>query len=223
MGSLPWYIQEMTAKLTTAFKQKRKTEILLLASDLGHYLGDANMPLHTNLNHDGQLSGQTGIHAFWEAQLPEMFGDKYNLYTGNAKYIDDVTKETWRIIKHTHQLADSVLLIEKRLRANYKPEQMYQLDSNGVILKNKFNQPIHTDEYARKFHEALNGMIEEQIRLSISATADFWYTAWVNAGKPNLSTLDAPELTSGNKKNYTRDFTAWKKGKVTNLKIDNEF
>lgn len=44
----------------------RKDEILFLAGDLGHYLGDAQMPLHTSLNHNGQLTGQTGIHAFFE-------------------------------------------------------------------------------------------------------------------------------------------------------------
>ena len=76
-GILPWYIQDMMAKLTDAFKNKRKTEILLLAADLGHYIGDANMPLHTTINHDGLQTGQSGIHAFWEAQLPELFGKNY--------------------------------------------------------------------------------------------------------------------------------------------------
>src|ERR1700722_18638373 len=52
-GMLPWYIQEVTAKLTTAFRNKRSAEILFLAADLGHYIGDAYMPLHTSLNHDG--------------------------------------------------------------------------------------------------------------------------------------------------------------------------
>src|ERR1017187_7884777 len=51
-GILPWYIEEMTDKLTKAFKEKRKTEILFIAADLGHYLGDAHMPLHTAVNHE---------------------------------------------------------------------------------------------------------------------------------------------------------------------------
>jgi len=32
-GILPWYIEEMMDKLTKAFKEKRKTEILFLAAD----------------------------------------------------------------------------------------------------------------------------------------------------------------------------------------------
>ncbi|HXB45225.1 MAG TPA: hypothetical protein VNV85_14265, partial [Puia sp.] len=98
-GSLPWYILQMEEKLTKAFQGKRKTEIIFVAANLAHYIGDANMPLHTSLNHDGQLTNQKGIHAFFEGQLPELFGKDYNLYTGNAKYIDDASKETWRMVQ----------------------------------------------------------------------------------------------------------------------------
>jgi hypothetical protein len=45
-------------KLTQAFKEKRKSEILFIAADLGHYIADAHMPLHTSDNHDGQLTDQ---------------------------------------------------------------------------------------------------------------------------------------------------------------------
>ena len=61
-GILPWHIQEMMTKLTKAFKDKRKNEILFIAADLGHYIADAHMPLHTSDNHDGQNTNQKGIH-----------------------------------------------------------------------------------------------------------------------------------------------------------------
>jgi hypothetical protein len=46
----------------------------------------------------------------------------------------------------------------------------------------------------------MNGMVEKQMRKAITVTASFWYTAWVNAGKPDLSGLDTPELTKRNSK-----------------------
>jgi hypothetical protein len=49
-----WHIQDLMAKLTKAFKDKRKNEILFIAGDLGHYIADGHMPLHTSDNHDGQ-------------------------------------------------------------------------------------------------------------------------------------------------------------------------
>ncbi|HEV3251829.1 MAG TPA: zinc dependent phospholipase C family protein [Puia sp.] len=222
-GILPWYIQEMTEKLTNAFREKRKAEILFLAADLGHYIGDAHMPLHTAINHNGQITGQIGIHAFWEAQLPELFGETYNLNTGNAKYIDNINKEIWKIIWTSHMLADSLLAIDRRLKAGLDKSLIYQLDSSGNIKKNKFNDLVHSLEYSKKYHAALNGMIERQLRGAISETADFWFTAWVNAGRPDLNELDPADLTERNRKNYQRERNIWKKGKLSGLKPDLEF
>jgi hypothetical protein len=222
-GLLPWWIQEITEKLTIAMKEKRKSEILFLAGDLGHYLADAHMPLHTALNHDGQLTGQKGIHAFWESQLPEMFGDNYNFYTGEAKYIDNVTRETWNIIESSHRLVDTLLVTERNLKNGLPENKVYKSDPAGNIIKNKYNQPVHTYDYAKQYHDQLHGMVEHQLRLSIVATANFWYTAWINAGKPDLTDLDPQNLTHRNKKSYKRDLKLWKKGKLFGFKVENEF
>lgn len=221
-GSLPWQIQDMMAKLTKAFKENHKSEILLLSADLAHYLGDAHMPLHTSLNYDGKLTNQPGVHAFWESRLPEQFGNTYNLNTRDAKYIDDVSKETWRIIKSTNQLADTLLAIDRKVKANLGGDKLYKKDEQGNTVKSKYNSPIQSDEYAKAFHDALNGMVEEQLKNSITAVADFWYTAWINGGKPDLSKLDDPELTEQNKPFLTKDYEAWKKGKLTKMKTDSD-
>lgn len=221
-GILPWYIEEIMEKLTKAFKEKRKTEILFLAADLGHYIGDAHMPLHTSANHDGQLTNQKGIHAFWEARLPEMFGKEYNYQTDQATYIEDVHKETWKMIAATHQLKDTLLVADKQLREKYG-DKIYKTDASGNVIKNKFNQPVHTDEYAREYHEKLNGMVEKQMQKAINATASYWYTAWVNAGKPDLSDLDPAELTARNKKHLKEELKLLKKGKLFGIESEKEF
>jgi hypothetical protein len=222
-GILPWYIQEMMDKLTKAFKAKRKTEILFLAADLGHYIGDAHMPLHTALNHDGQLTGQQGIHPLWEGQLPEFFGDQYNLFTGPARYIDDITREAWLMVDSTHRLAESVLAIDRDLAASLPKGKIYRLDSAGHIVTNLFGDPVHTRSYAATYHQRLNGMIERQLRGAIAETSSFWYTAWVNAGKPDLSGLDPMELTERNKASLARDLRRWHLGKVDMFKPAGEF
>jgi hypothetical protein len=221
-GMLPWYIQNITDKLTKAFKNKNKTEILFLAADLGHYIADAHMPLHTSSNHDGQLTNQKGIHSFWESQLPELFGDNYNFYTGTAKFINNITDETWDIIKHSNQLADTLLLTEKKVHQSFSNGKIYNMDTNNNISKNQYNQPLHTLEYSKAYHKALNGMIEKQMRGAIAVSANYWYTAWVNAGKPDLTLLDSEDLTNRNKKYLKEDMKEWTKGKITNLKIQNE-
>ena len=222
-GILPWYIQDIMAKLTKAFKARQKTEILFLAGDLGHYLGDATMPLHTSVNYDGQFTNQKGIHSFWESQLPEIFGDSYNFRVKDAVYINDITAETWKIIKHTHQLADTLLLVEREVKDTFPKDKIYKKDDNGSTIKNSYGQPIHSYEYAAAYHKALNGMVENQMREAIQNVANYWYTAWVNAGKPDIGSLDPESLTNQNKKQYKKDYRAWLKGRLNGFKTSNEF
>ncbi|MEO8148486.1 MAG: zinc dependent phospholipase C family protein [Bacteroidia bacterium] len=222
-GILPWYIMDMMDKLTKAFKEKRKTEILFLAGDLGHYIGDAYMPLHTTVNHDGQATNQKGIHSFWESQLPELFGDNYNFNVGEAKYIDNVQSETWKIISSSHSLMDQLFTTESDLLKSYPKDKVYLKDKNDSIVKTKFGQQIHSVEYAKAYHDKLNGMVEKQMRGAIESTSSFWFTAWVNAGKPDLLDLDPADQTERNKANLKRELDLLKKGKLTDVKSEKEY
>lgn len=221
-GILPWYIQEVMTKLTKAFKDKRRNEILFLSADLAHYIGDASMPLHTSVNHDGQLTNQKGIHSMWESRIPKMFGKNYNYYTGEAQYVDNVEKATWDLIKESHSQVQVLLSIDKELRTKFSGDSMYEKEANGAIAKGKFGDLKYTKEYMTQFHTALNGMVERQMRKAITTTANFWYTAWVNAGRPDLSGLDSKELTNRNKKNLKNDLKLWKSGKLFGLESDTD-
>ena len=72
-GRLPWRIGEAYRDLVAAFREGNAPRILERASLLGHYVGDAHVPLHAALNYDGQLTGQTGLHNRWESGLVERF------------------------------------------------------------------------------------------------------------------------------------------------------
>lgn len=222
-GTLPWTIQEVTEKLTKAFREKSKSDILFYSANLAHYIGDAHMPLHTTLNHDGQLTGQRGIHGLWESQLPETFGKNYSLWVKNATYITNIEKETWDIIDNSHKLAEPLLYNDKKLRVD-KPEVMlYKIGSTGQPEETRYGQKKHSYEYAHVYHELLEGMVERQMRAAISATACYWYTAWVNAGKPDLSDLDPKYITDRNQKYYEEDVKYFQKGKVTGFKPQTEY
>jgi len=220
-GYLPWYIQNITEKLTTAFKQRSKSDILFLSAELGHYVGDAHMPLHTASNFNGQLSGQKGVHALWESTIPELFGDTYNFKTAPARYLADLPAETWNIIAHAHSLEDSLLANESQVRKNFTADNMYRKDAQGNTVLS-YNQPVYSDEYARQFNTAMGGMVVQQLRLSIADVANFWYTAWVNAGSPDLLSLDDPHLTQQNEINYQLEYKAWNEGKLLNLSSRDE-
>ncbi|MBF4491072.1 S1/P1 Nuclease [Flavobacterium sp. JLP] len=221
-GVLPWFIEDIMAKLTKAFKDKNRAEILFLAADLGHYVGDAHMPLHTSANHDGQLSDQKGIHSLWESRLPELFAKNYKLNVPEAHYYEDVHKATWDLIKDTHSLVNPLLDVDKKLRTSTPENQVFVVDADGKVVKNKYNSAKFSDEYAAKLHKELNGMVETQMKKAITATASFWYTAWVNAGKPDLSDLDAPEITKRNSKALKQDIKSFQKGDLFGMQNQND-
>ena len=182
-GIVPWHINRVYFQLREAFLLKDPRSILRLSADLGHYVGDAHVPLHTTKNYDGQLTDQIGIHAFWESRLPELFFNEYDFFVGPAQHIDDVQKEVWRIIAQTNQALDSVLRFEKIL-SQQMGNRKFNFETKGKQTVKVFSQ-----EYSKKYHEMLNGMVERQFRASVKATGNLWYTAWVDAGQPDLKSL----------------------------------
>ncbi len=152
-GSLPWTIEDLMAKLTDAFRKKQKSEILFIAANMGHYIADAHMPLHTTLNHNGQLTGQVGIHPFWEGQLPELFGKDYNLNVGDAHYISNIDKATWNIMDTSFSLVYPLLHTESNMRRDNPEDKQYVMGADGKPLRNVYAQPVHTYEYAHVYHE----------------------------------------------------------------------
>jgi hypothetical protein len=183
-GTLPWQIQRSYYKLVNAFKARDSIKILLYAAYLGHYIGDAHVPLHTTENHNGQLTGQVGIHAFWESRIPELFAKDYNYFVGRAAYIDHPLNEAWKIIKHTHSLVDTTLKMELIIQNTFPPFRRYSYSKRkGQVLKQ------YSLAYAKAYSSKLDDMVEKQMRSSIKSIGDFWYSAWVDAGQPTMENL----------------------------------
>ena len=183
-GIVPWQIERNYYSLTEAFRLRDSLRILRASADLGHYISDAHVPLHTTENYNGQLTGQTGIHGFWESRLPELFHIEYDFLVGRVQYINDPLKVAWEIVKKAQSYKDSVLLIEARLSKSFSSGSRFTFsERNGRIERQ------YSEEYSRAYHNALNGMVERQMRSSILKTGSYWYSAWVDAGQPNLNHL----------------------------------
>ncbi|MNY46170.1 hypothetical protein D3C86_1813270 [compost metagenome] len=65
-------------------------------------------------------------------------------------------------------------------------------------------------------------MVESQMRKAIAATASFWYTAWVNAGKPDLSDLDSSAVTQRNNQALKDDLELYQKGDLFGMQNQND-
>lgn len=181
-GTVPWRIANFTAKLTQAFKHKNRNDIIFYASNLGHYVADSNVPLHATENYDGQLSGQKGIHSRWESALPERFGAAYRLAVRDVEYISDPLQHAFSAILRSFSLVDSLLAADNDVRKALPESELVK-----VVQKRGKTEIEYSDAYFDRYHRRLNGMVERRMEDAIRDVASFWYTAWVNAGKPELN------------------------------------
>ncbi len=183
-GIGPWNAYHTKLQLTEAFKRKDSKSILRLAADLGHYLGDINVPLHTTKNYNGQLTNQRGIHAFWESRVPELLSDNFDFFVGQASYLPNTQLEAWEAVIGAHLGLDSVLNFERNLSERFADDKKFSFEERGGI-----NSRVYSKAFTEAYNEMLNGQVERQMRRSIKMIADFWYTAWVDAGQPDLNSL----------------------------------
>lgn len=214
-GIVPWYAYLMVNKLTNAFKEKSKWRILKYSADLGHYLADASVPLHCTSNYNGQQTNQVGIHAFWESRIPELYGDSYDYFVGKAEYINDPQEHIWKIVTVSASQVDSVLSFEKELSQSFPSDKKYSLELRG-------NNTVraYSSDYAKAYEQMLDGMVERKMRSAIIAVGSFWYTAWVNAGKPDLSKLKDEPVTEEEQQEMDKLDKMWKEGKIKGREHD---
>lgn len=183
-GIGPWNAYHIKLQLTEAFKRKDTKAILRLAADLGHYLGDISVPLHTTKNYNGQLTGQYGIHAFWESRIPELLADDFDFFVGKADYEERPQIAAWDAVIGAHLALDSVLQFEKTVSSRFPEDKKYSYEERGGI-----NTRVYSKEFTKAYNDMLAGQVERQMKQSIKLIADFWYTAWIDAGQPDLNSL----------------------------------
>ena len=206
-GIVPWHIQTMLIRLTNAFKEKDFSRIMKNSAEIGHYIADSHVPLHANSNHNGQYSNQKGIHGFWESRVPELLAEKkFNFFIGKAHYIENTGAYIWSRVLESAQAADSVLTFERELTRSFPSNQKFSFENrNGVLIRQ------YSTAFTIAYDKMLNGMIERRMRLSIASIASFWYTAWVNAGQPNLHALSKQPFSSIDIKAFEILNESWKK------------
>jgi len=176
-GSLPWTILQCYDTLVTVFKNKEWHHAVLLCSDLGHYIGDANMPLHLTANYNGQMSGQKGIHSRYESTMISTYSSSIPIHQNQAVYLNDVRDYIFTMTYNNYPYVDSVL----------------HADSVAYAASGKnYKSTVYT--------QTLWNLTKEMTGIFFSRAAEVlasvMYTAWVNAGSPSLNPSFAEELSS---------------------------
>ena len=209
-GIVPWWIETMLYRLTQAFIKQDLFSILKLSAELGHYISDAHVPLHACSNHNGQKTGQRGIHGFWESRIPELLAESdWDFMVGKANWIDNPAAFIWERILQSAAAADTVLKTEKWLAGKFPLGQQYSFEErNGILVKQ------YARDYSLAYNRLLRGMIERRMQESIKAVASFWITAWVQAGQPPLTSLAQQQFTPEEKAAFELLQQGWNKDRL---------
>ncbi|MBK8611292.1 MAG: S1/P1 Nuclease [Chitinophagaceae bacterium] len=204
-GIVPWHVQAMQRRLTDAFKAKNFSLIMTCAAEIGHYISDAHVPLHASSNHNGQLTNQKGIHGFWESRVPELLAEKqFDFFIGKAEYIQNPGDFIWKRVLESARAADTVLRYERELTGAFNDDQKYSFENrNGKTIRQ------YSSAFTIAYNNKLDGMIERRMRQSIYAIASFWYSAWVNAGQPDLKDLANATFTETDIKEFENLNKQW--------------
>jgi hypothetical protein len=168
-GTLPWRTEEMYGELRRAFESYRRRgpfgrfDILFFAAWLTHYVSDAHVPFHAVLNYDGQLTGQHGIHARFEAFLFERYREQWTIAPQPIAPIKNPRDYIFDVVLEGTQLVPPIL----------------KSDLEAIGRRDEYD-----DAYYAAFFTANRAVVERRLNESIAASAAMIAGAWEAAGKP---------------------------------------
>jgi hypothetical protein len=175
LGMVPWREAEEFGNLRRAFESVKRgsvfgsTDVMLFSAVASHYVQDATQPLHASNNHDGQLSGQLGLHTRFETTLLERYMDKLTLTPAPPASIPNIRDWMFDRLLASYKRVDEVLAADK---AAIGAKEMYD------------------DEYFEKMFAATKPMLEQLLSEAVTATASVIVSAWEQAGKPAIPLKD---------------------------------
>jgi hypothetical protein len=164
-GTLPWQIGEYSLKLTDALKTERWDEVREDAAALGHYVADAHDPLNTTQNYNGQLTRQTGLEERFGIRLIQRYSSFFMLRPAAAVKVEDPTEYAFSVVLESNTWVDHVLLDD--LRSVERPGD-------------------YSDDYLNRFYTQIGSTAQQEINAAAHDIGSYWYTAWLNAGRPAL-------------------------------------
>jgi hypothetical protein len=186
VGIVPWAVAEVVATLAQRFQAAQWDAAALTIADLCHYVGDATQPLHCTQNYNGQLTGNSGIHARYESTMMSgHIGDLNTPVMPVVNYASPVDA-MFGIISGSWDEVDAVLQADNAAKTA----------SGGS----------YNSVYYASLWSNTGSFTRTRIDSATVATASLVYTAWVNAGRPPIpgstadvgpATLASPLLEAG--------------------------
>jgi hypothetical protein len=167
MGRLPWLLHESYARLVEAFRAKDKARILAESDVIAGLVADLHNPLALTDNADGHKTGQHGLWTRFSLQLPEVLQamGRLKLDSEAAHFLDQPKEHAFSVLNATYVWVDNVLYEE-------------DLSRRG--------KPGYGDLYYEDLAGRSGPIVRDLLSRAAGNAGSYWYTAWTEAGRPEL-------------------------------------
>jgi hypothetical protein len=165
IGRLPWLVQEAHVRLVEAFRSGDKTRILEESDTVSGLVADLHNPLALTDNADGQKTNQHGLWVRFSTRLPEAMDKRLKLDPDAARFLDDPRQYVFSMIRAGYVWVDNLLYEEDLARRG----------KSG-----------YTEIYYEDFAARAGGLLKERLSRAAEDVGSYWYTAWTEAGRPEL-------------------------------------
>jgi hypothetical protein len=165
VGRLPWLIHESYDRLLEAFRAGDKARILAESDELAGFVVDLNSPLNLTGNFDGQETGQHGLWLRVTERLPQAMAGDLDLSADAANFLDQPKEYVFSVMLESYIWVDNILYLDALARRG----------------KQSYSAPFF-DDFARR----AGPILEERLSHAAEDASSYWYTAWTEAGRPEL-------------------------------------
>ncbi|HUG52988.1 MAG TPA: alkaline phosphatase family protein [Vicinamibacteria bacterium] len=174
-GRLPWRVGEVYRDLVEAFRAHDLPRALERAGTLCHFAADAHVPLHATQNHDGQLTGQRGLHSRWESELVERHRSQLEgaVLPAAAQVVADPVARVFDVLRDSYLHSLQVLVSDR--------ESVAGRDRAETPEDDRYDDLYYSRLYVREA-----ARLEARLSASAALTGSLWRSAWEEAGRPAL-------------------------------------
>ncbi len=164
-GILPWATVAAYDTLKNCFIRRDWNKAVLTAADLGHYVADANQPLHLTLKYN-----PGGLHSRYETTMINTYQNQIQIKGDSVQFISNIPDFVFGYIYKNYIYVDSVI--------------------NDDAAAKAYNSDTKSSQYYQKLWELTGNFTIKLLNKASWNLASLIYTAWKDAGSPIPSATD---------------------------------
>jgi len=164
-GLLPWQVGVYSQKLTDAFRKGDWEAVRVNSALLASYVAEAHDPFNMIEAKDPRTGTPEGIQERFSKNLVDRFSNFFPMRPNDAYFISDPTVSAFEDCFSAHSWIEIIEQADRRAR---------------------WGLSQYTDEFYDRFYNQVGAVLVRQLSDASTQVGSFWFTAWTNAGKPQL-------------------------------------